>query len=103
MLLDLFLSFEFLSVLPEILELIFLSFALSIGIILSFLSHIELMLETVFHFFSCFPLTFDGGILFLELVDLSPQFLASRLSIIVKDLCFGDLSCKLVEDLLILH
>ena len=103
MLLNLFLSFEFLSVLPEILELILLSFALSIGIILSFLSHIKLMLETVFHFFSCFPLTFDGGILFLELVDLSPQFLTSRLSIIVKDLSLGDLSSKLVEDLLILH
>ena len=61
------------------------------------------MFETVLHFLCCLSLTFDGGVLFLELAHFPPQFLAGGLSIVVKNLGLGYLGCELVEDLLILH
>lgn len=102
-LLDLLFSLELLPVLSELLELIFLSFAFTTSLILSFLSHLKLMLETILHLLSRLSLTLDSGILFLQLITLSPQFLAGGLSVVMKNFSLGDLGCKLVEDFFILH
>ena len=103
MLLNLLFPLELLPVLPELLKLSLLPFAFITSFVLRFLSHLELMLETIFHFLCCLSLTLDGGILFFELITLPPQFLASGLSVVVQNFGLGYLGCKLVEDLLILH
>jgi uncharacterized membrane protein YbhN (UPF0104 family) len=102
-LLNLFLTLEFLPVLPQILQLPLLSLALSVCIILCFLGHLQLMPETTLHFLGCFSLTLDGSILLLELSNFSSEFLTGSLGAIVEDFSLSDFSCELVEDLLILH
>jgi len=71
MLLDLFLPFEFFPVLPKLLQLPLFSFTFSICLALSFLGHLQLMFETTLHLLCGLSLTLNGGILFLELTNLS--------------------------------
>lgn len=61
------------------------------------------MSETSLHFLGRLSLALDGGILLLELSDLSSELLTGGLGAIVENFGLSDLGCELVKDLLILH
>lgn len=77
--------------------------ALVVGLVLCLLGHFKLISEAAFHFLGCLALGADSVVLLFELGHFSLQFLAGGLRAVVQNLGLGDLSCELVQDLLVLH
>ncbi len=83
MLLDLLLSLQLLPVLPQLLQLVLLSLALSARLLLCVVRHLQLILQALLHILGRLSLITDGVVIFFELGHLPPEFLAHRLSAIV--------------------
>jgi hypothetical protein len=102
-LLDFLLALQFLSVVPEFLQLSFFLLAFEVGLTLCFLGHVQLMFEAALHLLSCLTLTLKCAIFFLQLRHLSPQFLASSLRAVMQQFGFCYLGGEFVQNFLILH